>query len=165
MYRIAVLPGDGVGPEIVTQGLRVLEAVSRIDGFEYETTNYPHSGNYYKATGVLITPDTIDEIGQHDALFNGAFGDPTLTEGLIERNVSLAINFRLNLAVNVRPGKLYLPTLSPLKDVSDISIAIVRDTSEDCFVAPGGLVHVDTPDEVALGLLVYTRKAVEQTAR
>jgi 3-isopropylmalate dehydrogenase len=166
-YRIAVMAGDGVGPEIVAQGLRVLEAVAGMDGFEYELTDYPHGADHYRATGELITPETIDEIGSHDALFVGAFGDPTLPEGLIERQVSMTMNLRLDLSTNVRPGRLYHSSLTPLKDyeAGDIDIAIVRESAEDCFAAPGGIVRMGTPDEVAIGLLVYTRKAVERTAR
>jgi 3-isopropylmalate dehydrogenase len=167
VHRIAVLPGDGVGPEIIEQGLRVLDVVAAIDDFAYELTWFPHGGEHYLATGELISDETIDEIGAHEALFQGAYGDPRVPEGLIERQVSMKLNLRLDLGVNLRPGKLYAPHLSPLRlaEGTEIDIALVRDTSEDCFVAPGGIVRPDTDDEVSIGLLVYTRKAVERTAR
>ena len=167
MYRIAVMAGDGIGPEIVEQGLRVLGSVASIDGIAYELTLYPHSGAHYRKTGELISPETINEIAGHDASYVGVFGDPEVPEGLIERGVGMAVNFALDYSINVRPGRLHSASMTPFKglEAGDVDIILVRETSEDCFVAPGGIVRPNTADEVSIGLLVYTRKAVERTIR
>lgn len=167
MHRIGVMGGDGVGPELVREGLRALERASELDRFDYELVHYPHSGNHYRATGVLIEDATIAEIGELDALFFGAVGDPTLPEGTMERGLLHRIVDGLDLGVGVRPGTLYADHLCPLKGVGagDIDAVIVRDTSEDAFVAPGGVLRKGTADEVSLGLLVYTRLAVERVTR
>jgi 3-isopropylmalate dehydrogenase len=167
MYRIGVMGGDGVGPELVTQGLRVLEAVSARYDIEYELAHYPHGGNYYRSSGIMIEDTTIDEIGELDAFFFGAVGDPELPEGTMERGLLLPLVERLDLGVGVRPAQLYREQLTPLraKHTSDLDIVIVRDTTEDCFVVPGGRLRPDTPHEVSIGLLVYTQLAVERTTR
>ena len=167
MYRIGVMPGDGVGPETVDAALRVLTAVQALDGFECETLHYPHSGSHYRATGEFISAATLDEIRGLDALFFGAMGDPALPEGTMERGLLFALFEGLDLSVGVRPGRLYHESLTPLKGrgVGDIDVVIVRDVSEDAFVAPGGLVRPDTAQEVAIGLLVYTRPTVERVLR
>lgn len=167
MHRIGVMGGDGIGPELVAQGLRVLEKVAELDGFDYQLVDMPHSGRHYRETGVLIDDATIAEIGKLNALFFGAVGDPSLPEGTMERGLLHRIVDGLDLGVGVRPGTLYAEHLSPLKGVGpgDIDIVIVRDTSEDAFIAPGGVVRPGTVHEVSLGLLVYTRLAVERVTR
>jgi 3-isopropylmalate dehydrogenase len=167
MHRIGVMGGDGVGPELVTQGLRVLERVAAIDGFDYELVHYPHSGRHYRDTGVLISDATIAEIGEIGAVFFGAVGDPDLPEGTMERGLLHRMVDGLDLGIGVRPGTLYAEHLTPLKGLGagDIDMVIVRDTSEDAFAAPGGVVRQGTPHEISLGLLVYTRLAVERVSR
>lgn len=167
MHRIGVMGGDGIGPELVAQGLRVLERTAELDGFTYELVDFPHSGRHYRETGVLIEDSTIEEIGRLDALFFGAVGDPELPEGTMERGLLHRIVDGLDLGVGVRPGTLYAEHLSPLKGVGpgDIDMVIVRDTSEDAFIAPGGIVRPGTANEVSIGLLVYTRLAVERVTR
>lgn len=167
MHRIGVMGGDGVGPELVREGLRVLERTAQLDGFDFELVHYPHSGAHYRSTGVLIEQDTVEQIGGLDALLFGAVGDPQLPEGTMERGLLHRIIDGLDLGIGVRPGTLYAEHLSPLKGVGpgDIDIVIVRDTSEDAFVAPGGILRPGTPHEVSLGLLVYTRLSVERVTR
>jgi isocitrate/isopropylmalate dehydrogenase len=165
-WRIGVMPGDGVGPETVEQGLRVLDAVRAIDGLAFELRHYPHSGAHYRATGELISDETIDEIGRLDALFFGASGDPSLPLGTMERAMR-HLRERLDLSVGIRPARLHAAHLTPLKNYGpgDIDLLLVRETSEDCYPAPGGTLRPDTSDEVSIGLLVYTRKSVERTVR
>jgi 3-isopropylmalate dehydrogenase len=166
-HRIGVMPGDGVGPETVEQALRVLAAVQELDGFSCEAVHYPHSGSHYRETGTFITPETLKEIRGLDALYFGAMGDPSLPEGVMERGLLFALFEGLDLSVGVRPARLYHESLTPLKGrgPGDLDIVIVRDVSEDAFVAPGGLVRPDTQQEVAIGLLVYTRPTVERVVR
>jgi 3-isopropylmalate dehydrogenase len=151
----------------VEQALRVLEAVEQLDGFSTELIDYPHSARHYERTGEYISQETLDEIRGLDALFFGAMGDPALPEGAMERGLGFALFEGLDLSVGVRPGKLYHESLSPLRDqqAGGIDVVIVRDVSEDAFVAPGGLVRPNTPQEVAIGLLVYTRPTVERVIR
>jgi 3-isopropylmalate dehydrogenase len=167
MHRIGVMGGDGVGPELVAQGLRVLERLAELEGFRYELVSYPHSGAHFRKTGELISESTIEEIGTLDSLFFGAVGDPELPEATMERGLLLPLVESLDLGIGVRPATLYAERLTPLKGMSDgaIDMVIVRDTTEDCFVAPGGIVRKGTDDEVSIGLLVYTHKAVERTVR
>jgi 3-isopropylmalate dehydrogenase len=167
MRKIGVMAGDGIGPEIVEQGLRVLARVADIEGFTYELRYFPHSGSHYRNTGELLSEESIREIGALDALYQGALGDPAYPDGLMEREVSLRLQQRLDLSVGIRPGQLWASGLTPLKRYGrgDIDILLIRDTTEDCFVAPGGFVRRDSADEIAIGLLVYTRKTVERVLR
>jgi 3-isopropylmalate dehydrogenase len=167
MYRIGVMPGDGVGPETTEQAMRVLAAVQEMEGFGVEAIHYPHSGAHYKETGEFISAATLDEIRGLDALYFGAMGDPTLPEGVMERGLLFALFEKLDVTVGVRPATLYHESLTPLKGygAGDIDITLVRDVSEDAFVAPGGLVRPGTQQEVAIGLLVYTRPTVERVIR
>jgi 3-isopropylmalate dehydrogenase len=167
MHKIGVLGGDGIGPELIAQGLRVLERTAELDGFDYELSHFPNSGRHYARTGVIIDPGTVAKIGELDALYFGAVGDPDLPEGTMERGLLHRLVDDLDLGVGVRPGTLYAEHLTPLKDCGpgDVDMVIVRDTSEDAFVAPGGVVRKGTPNEISLGLLVYTRLAVERVVR
>jgi 3-isopropylmalate dehydrogenase len=167
VYKIGLMPGDGVGPEIVDQAIRVLAEVAAIDGFSYEFTSFPQSGAHYRATGELLPQATIDAIGSLDVLFQGAIGDPKYGDGVLEQGIALALMYALDLSIGVRPGKLWAMGLTPLKhyEAGEIDILLVRDTTEDCFVAPGGFVRKGTEHEIAIGLLVYTHKAVERILR
>jgi 3-isopropylmalate dehydrogenase len=166
-HRIGVMGGDGVGPELVTQALRVLRRVSDLYSVDYELTEYPHSADHYLDSGVLLEEDTIEEIGALDALLFGAAGDPRLPEGTMERGLLLRLASQLDLGIGVRPGRLYTAGLSPLKDMDagDIDIVIVRDTTEDAFAVQAGSHRQGADDEVAIGLLIYTRSAVERVTR
>ncbi len=157
--------GEGVGPELVAHGMRVLERAADLFEFDYEVVDYPHRSSHYEATGELLTPESIEAFRQLDAVFYGAHGDP-LPPG---RGTSLIVRLgqALDLGVGVRPATLYSGHLSPLKGRADgdIDMVIVRDTTEDCFAIPGGLMSADTPHEVAVGLLMYTRRSVERVVR
>jgi isocitrate/isopropylmalate dehydrogenase len=157
--------GEGVGPELVAHGLRVLESCAGLYQFDFDLVEYPERSSHYERTGELLTEDGLKRFRAMDAIFFGAWGDP-LPPG---RGTSLVVRLcqALDLGVGVRPATLYAGRLSPLAGRSDgdIDMVIVRDTTEDCFAVPGGLVAAETPDEVAIGLLVYTRRAVERTIR
>jgi 3-isopropylmalate dehydrogenase len=167
MRRIGIMGGDGIGPELVAEAVRALEAVAGLVGFAYELVEYPHSGAHYRRVGAHISDAEIDALASLDALLFGAGGDPSLPPGTIERGLLMRIVDRLDLGIGVRPAKLCCTALTPLKDrgPGDVDLVIVRDTTEDCFVAPGGVVRAGTANEVSLGLLVYTRLAVERTTR
>jgi 3-isopropylmalate dehydrogenase len=157
------MPGDGVGPEVVEGALAVLDAVAAIEGFAVATTIYPHSIGYREPDGSRISEATIDEIGCHEALLFGAQGGPSDGSDVLAERPLVAIGDRLDLSVGVRTARLYAPRLSPLRDPQGpVDLMLVRDVSEDCFVGPGGAAHVGSDHEVAAGLLLYTRAAVDR---
>ena len=107
MHRIAVFPGDGIGPEVVREGLKVLRTVSEVAGFKYELEEFPYSSEHYLATDILLPPDVLQRLRDFSAIYLGAIGDPRLPVGLIERGIILGMRFGLDLYINLRPVKLY----------------------------------------------------------
>jgi 3-isopropylmalate dehydrogenase len=166
-YRIGVIPGDGIGPEVTREGLKVLEAVAVIEGFRFELIDYPYSGQHYLDTGQLVPDSVLDEWRGLDAVLLGAIGHPDVEPGLVERSVILGLRFGLDLYVNLRPIKLYAAHLCPLKDKGpeDIDFVVVRENTEGMYVQIGGNFKRGTPDEVALVNGVYTRKGCERACR
>jgi 3-isopropylmalate dehydrogenase len=166
-YDIAVIPGDGVGPEVVREGLRVLEAVREIEGFRSRETFYPFGAEHYLKTRELMPNSALDELRQFDAIYLGAIGDPRVETGLLERAIVAGVRFGLDLYINLRPVKLYHEVLTPLKGKgpADIDMVFVRENTEDLYVGIHGFFKKDTPDEVALQEMVMTRKGVERAVR
>jgi 3-isopropylmalate dehydrogenase len=166
-YSIGVLPGDGIGPEVTEEGLKVLEAVAAVEGFEYKLVDYPYSGEYYLKTKELVPESVIDEWRTLDAVLLGAIGHPDVEPGLVERSVILGLRFGLDLYVNLRPIKLYAEHLCPLKDKGpgDIDFIVVRENTEGLYSQIGGHFKKGTPDEVALVEGVYTWKGCERACR
>lgn len=167
MYKIAVLGGDGVGPEVIVEALKVLKKASQIYGFEYETTDYPFGSEHYLTTGELMPDSIYSEYRDHDALLLGAIGDPRCEVGLVERAVIAGIRFNLDLYINLRPIKLFSESLCPIKDkkCSDIDMVVVRENTEDLYTGLGGIMKKGTPDEVAVANMVFTRKGCERAIR
>jgi 3-isopropylmalate dehydrogenase len=166
-YNIGVLPGDGIGPEVTQEGLKVLAAVAAIEGFTYELVEYPYSGEHYLKTRELVADDVIDEWRTLDAVLLGAIGHPDVETGLVERSVILGLRFGLDLYINLRPIKLYAEHLCPLKGKSpaDIDFVVVRENTEGFYAQIGGHLKKATPDEVALVNGVYTWKGCERAIR
>ena len=166
-YQIAVLPGDGIGPEVVAEGLKVLKRVSEIEGFKYNLTRYPHGSEHYLKTKELFPDSVLGELKQQDAIYLGAIGDPRVEVGLVERAIIAGIRFGLDLYVNLRPIKLLAEHLCPLKDKKpeDIDMVVVRENTEDLYAGIGGFLKKGTPDEVALQEMVFTRKGCERVIR
>jgi 3-isopropylmalate dehydrogenase len=166
-YNIGVLPGDGIGPEVIREALRVLDAVSKKSGFKLELTHYPYSGEHYLKTKELVTDKIIDEWRQLDAVLMGAIGHPDVEPGLVERNVILGLRFGLDLYINLRPVKLYAEHLCPIKDKKpeDVDMVVVRENTEGLYSQIGGILKKGTPDEVALVNGVYTWKGAERAVR
>jgi len=167
LYKIAVIGGDGVGPEVTRQALKVLKVTSELNGFEYETTDYPFGSEHYLRTGELVPEPIYDEYRQHDAILLGAIGDPRCEVGLVERAVIAGIRFKLDLYVNLRPIKLYSEALCPIKDkkCQDVDMVVVRENTEDVYTGIGGIMKQGTPDEVAIANMVFTRKGCERAVR
>jgi 3-isopropylmalate dehydrogenase len=167
MYKIGAIPGDGIGPEVINEGLKVLQAVSKLEGFTYEMVHYPYSGSHYLKTGELVPPEVIEEWRTLDAVYLGAIGHPDVEVGLVERSVILGLRFGLDLYINLRPVKLYAEHLCPLKDKrpEDVDFVVVRENTEGLYAQIGGLLKKGTPDEVATVTGVYTRKGTERVIR
>jgi 3-isopropylmalate dehydrogenase len=166
-YDIGVIPGDGIGPEVTREGLKVLARVAAIEGFSYRLVEYPYSGEYYLKTKELVPPATIDEWRGLHAIFLGAIGHPDVEPGLVERSVILGLRFGLDLYINLRPVKLYAAHLCPLKDKrpEDVDFVVVRENTEGEYSQIGGHLKKGTPDEVALVNAVYTWKGCERAVR
>ncbi|MEM7164452.1 MAG: 3-isopropylmalate dehydrogenase [Planctomycetota bacterium] len=166
-YKIAVVAGDGIGPEVVAEGLKVLKVASELGGFQYETKEFPYGSEHYLATGELMPDEAFDEIRGFDAIYLGAIGDPRVEVGLVERAVIAGLRFKLDLFVNLRPIKLWSENVCPLKGKKpeDIDFIVVRENTEDAYAGIGGHLKKGTPDEVALQEMIYTRKGVERVIR
>lgn len=166
-YNVGVLSGDGIGPEVVEEGLKVLRTITKNEDFDCNLVDYPYSGAYYLKTRELVPERVIDEWRGLDAVFLGAIGHPDVEPGLVERSVILGLRFGLDLYINLRPIKLYAEHLCPLKDKApeDIDFTVVRENTEGLYAQIGGFLKKGTPDEVATVTGVYTRKGVERAIR
>ncbi|HLA97197.1 MAG TPA: 3-isopropylmalate dehydrogenase [Anaerolineales bacterium] len=166
-YTIGVIPGDGIGPEVISEGLKALKTAMSIDGFGCTFIDYPYSGAYYLKTKELVPDHVIAEWRTLDAVFLGAIGHPDVEPGLVERSVILGLRFGLDLYINLRPIKLYASSLCPLKDKTpeDIDFVVVRENTEGLYAQIGGFLKKGTPDEVATVTGLYTRKGVERAIR
>ncbi len=167
MYTIAVLPGDGTGPEVVAEAIKVLEHVATKKGFAYETTTYDFGGNRYLATGEVLPDSAIDELRGYDAILLGAIGHPDVKPGILEKGILLRLRFALDQYINLRPVKLYPGVPCPLggRGPEDIDFVVVRENTEGLYCGMGGFLKQGTPDEVATQLMVNTRKGVERCIR
>jgi tartrate dehydrogenase/decarboxylase/D-malate dehydrogenase len=141
-YQIPVIPGDGIGPEIIAEGRKVIDAIGETDSFEVEWIDYPHGAEHYLATGELIGEDTLKELRKYPAIYLGSLGDPRVEPGILELGILLRIRFYMDEYVNLRPIKLYEGIDTPLKDktAKDINFTVVRENTEDFYVGLGSRV-------------------------
>jgi tartrate dehydrogenase/decarboxylase/D-malate dehydrogenase len=139
-YKIAVMRGDGIGPEIVEEGLKVLDAVSERENFELDWVEYPHGADHFLETGELLNEDTLKELERYAAIYFGCIGDPRLEPGVLEQGILLALRFYFDQYVNLRPVKLLEGVRTPLagKGPADIDITVVRENTEDFYIGIGG---------------------------
>ncbi|TAM41511.1 3-isopropylmalate dehydrogenase [bacterium] len=167
MYKIAVIPGDGTGPEVVNEGLKVLQAAAKKFVFKYETKFFDFSGKRYLKTGQLVADSDIEELKKYSAIYLGAVGDPEVKPGIIETGVLLKLRFSLDQYINLRPVKLYNSAYCPLKDKKpeDIDFVVVRENSEGLYKGMGEFKDKGTKDEVAIQISYNTRKGVERCIR
>jgi len=164
MYKIAVIPGDGTGPEVIREGLKVLEAVAAKTGFSYEKVIYDLGGERYKRTGEVLPESVLKELRTYDAIYLGAVGHPDVKPGILEQGLLLKIRFSLEQYINLRPVKLYPGVWTPLKDKKpeDIDFVVVRENNEGLYVGEGEFINKGTPDEVAIQVSRNTRKGVDR---
>jgi len=166
-YKIAVLPGDGTGPEVIREGLKVLEAVSKKAGFKYEKVMYGFGGERYKKTKEVLPDSALDEFRKMDAIYLGAVGHPDVKPGILEKGLLLKLRFSLEQYINLRPVKLYPGVWTPIKDKGpeDIDFVVVRENNEGLYVGEGEFKNKGTKDEIALQVSRNTRKGVERCLR
>ena len=167
MYKIAVIPGDGTGPEVTAEALKVLRAVADKTGFRYETREYDYGGARYLATGEVLPEGAVDDLRAYDAILLGAIGHPDVKPGILEKGILLYLRFALDQYINLRPVKLYPNVETPLKDKgpADVDYVVVRENTEGLYAGAGGTLKKGTPDEVAIQESINTRKGVERCLR
>jgi 3-isopropylmalate dehydrogenase len=167
MPTIAVIPGDGVGKEVVDEAMRVLDRVSELEDVRFETVLYPFGADHYLKTGDLMPASAFDEFKDMDAILLGAIGDPRVDVGVLERAIVGGIRWNLDMYINLRPIKLYAEYLTPIKDKKpeDIDMVFVRENTEGLYIGVGGFFKKGTEDEVAIQQMVMTRKGVERVVR
>jgi 3-isopropylmalate dehydrogenase len=167
MYKIAVMPGDGTGPEVVREGLKVLKSVSEKFNFKYETKTFDWGGERYLKTGETIPQGGLEEIKEFDTIFLGAIGHPGVKPGILEKGILLKTRFDLEQYINLRPVKLYPGVWTPVKDKGpeDIDFVVVRENNEGLYKGMGEFQNKGTKDEVALQISYNTRKGVERCIR
>ncbi len=164
---IAVIGGDGTGPEVVAEGLKVLEAVAALDGFSYTLSEFHFGGDHYLKTGEVLPAGAVEELSQFDAIYLGAVGHPDVAPGILEKGLLLQLRFQLDQYINLRPVKLLPGVETPLADKGpeDIDFVVVRENTEDLYCGVGGFLKKGTPDEVASQTALYSRKGCERCIR
>ena len=167
MYKIAVIPGDGTGPEVVREGLKVLKAIALKCDFKYETRIFDFGGERYLKTQKTIEEEDIQELKKYSAIYLGAIGHPEVKPGILETGILLKIRFSLDQYINLRPVKLYNADFCPLKDKKpeDVDFVVVRENSEGLYKGMGEFKNKGTDDEVALQISYNTRSGVERCIR
>jgi len=166
-YDIAVIAGDGIGPEVTREAMKVLDAAAEIYGFGTRRSVLPFGTEHYLRTQEIFPDAAFEAVKHMRAIFLGAIGDPRVPVGLIEYGVIAKMRFELDLYVNLRPIRLYDESLCPLKDKgpADVDMVIVRENTEDAYVGAHGFTHKGQPHEVATQTMVYTRAGVERVIR
>jgi 3-isopropylmalate dehydrogenase len=165
--KLAVIPGDGIGTEVVAEGLKILDAAAHLAGMTFERTSYDLGAKRYNATGETLPASVLAEIKEHDAILLGAVGDPSVPPGVLERGLLLAMRFELDHHVNLRPVKLFPGVATPLagKGPEDIDFVVCREGTEGPYAGAGGTLRKGTPHEVAIEDSMNTRFGVERIIR
>ncbi len=166
-YHIGVIGGDGTGPEVVREGIKVAEAAMNKYGFKVDWVYYDLGGERYKRTGEILPEGVLPELKKLDGIYLGAIGHPDVKAGILERGLLLRLRFELDQYINLRPVKLYPNVDSPLKDKKpeDIDFVVVRENTEGLYAGAGGVLRKGTPHEVATQESINTRMGVERCLR
>ena len=167
MYQIAVIPGDGTGPEVTVEAMKVLDAACKKYGVKYETTEYDLGGERYKRSGEILPDSVLEELRGADTILLGAVGHPDVKPGILEKGLLLRLRFELDQYINLRPVQLYPGVDCPLKDKGpeDINFVVVRENTEGLYAGAGGFLRKGGPHEVAIQSSVNTRMGVERCLR
>lgn len=163
--RLAVVAGDGIGPEVVAEGLKVLDVVAPGVGLDVVPTHYDLGARRWHATGETLPDSVLEEVRGHDAILLGAVGDPGVPSGVLERGLLLRLRFALDQFVNLRPSRLLPGVASPLAAPGDVDLVVVREGTEGPYTGNGGALRVGTPHEVATEVSVNTAFGVERLVR
>jgi 3-isopropylmalate dehydrogenase len=163
-YRLAVMPGDGTGPEVTAEAVKVLKAAAEKFGFKVELTEFDFGGERYKRTGETLPDSAVEELRKFDSILLGAIGHPDVKPGILEKGILLKARFELDQYINLRPVKLYPGVACPLKDKGpkEIDYVVVRENTGDLYTGTGGFTMRGTPQEVAVQSAVYTRFQVDR---
>src|SRR3954467_8624700 len=166
-HKIAVIGGDGTGPEVAREGVKVLQAVAKLENLEFNLTNLDWGGDRFLKTGAALPDDGLDQLRKFDAILLGAVGHPDVAPGILERKLLLDLRFGLDQYINLRPVKLFPGVVSPLRDKGpeDIDFIVVRENTEDLYCGVQGFLHKGTPYEVATQTALYTRRGCERCVR
>ena len=168
VVRLAVIPGDGIGPEVTAEALKVLEQATP-PGTKFEPTRYDLGAERYVATGEVLPDSVLEEIREHDAILLGAVGgrpgDPNLPPGILERGLLLRLRFELDHYVNLRPSRIFPGAVSPLAAPGKVDFVVVREGTEGPYTGNGGALRVGTPAEIATEVSVNTAYGVERVVR
>ncbi len=167
MHDIAVIAGDGIGPEVVREGLKVLDVAASVHGFRVRTEAMPYGADHFLKTGETFPDSALRAVHDFEAVFLGAIGDPRVETGMLERAIISGLRFGLDLYVNLRPVRLYDARFCPLKDrgPEDLDFIVVRENTEDAYAGLGGILKKGTPNEVAVQEMIYTRAGCERVIR
>ena len=163
-YKIAVIPGDGTGPEVVAEGVKVLTAAASKYKFALDFTYFDYGGDRYLKTGKIISDEEVQNLRNFDAIYLGAIGHPDVKPGILETGLLLKIRFDLDQYINLRPVKLYPGVDCPLKDKrpEDIDFVVIRENTGGIYTGHGGVTRKGTPDEIATQVMVYDRRTVDR---
>ncbi|MDY6842532.1 MAG: 3-isopropylmalate dehydrogenase [Thermodesulfobacteriota bacterium] len=167
MYKIAIIPGDGTGPEVIREGLKILNAVAQLEHISYETVSFDFGSERYLKTGNTITDKEMEELAKFNAIYLGAIGHPDVPPGILEKGILLNIRTTLDQYINLRPVKLYPGVDTPLKDKQpeDIDFVVIRENTEGLYCGSGGFLKKGTKAEVAVQESINTRFGVERCIR
>ena len=166
-YKLAIIPGDGTGPEVVNEGLKVLAASAQKFGFKYDAHTFDFGGARYLRTKEVLPASAIEDLKKFDAIFLGAIGHPDVKPGILEKGILLKLRFDLDQYINLRPVQLFDERFCPLKGKKpeDIDFTVVRENSEGLYKGLGEFQNKGTQDEVAIQISHNTRRGIERCVR
>lgn len=166
-YKLAVIPGDGIGPEVITEGTKVLDAAGKKHGFAFDTTFFDYGGTRYLKTGEILSDKEVEGLKKFDAIYLGGIGHPDVKPGILEKGILLKLRFDLDQYINLRPVRLYENVNTPIKNKGPehINYTVVRENTGGLYTGVGEFQKKGTPDEVAIQSMIYSRKQVERCIR
>ena len=164
-YKLAVIPGDGIGPEVVAEGLKVLDVIAAKHGLTFAKTEYELGAKYWHKTGETLPDSILAELAKADVILLGAVGDPSVPSGVLERGLLLKLRFAFDHYINLRPTKLYPGVASPLANPGDVDFIVVREGTEGPYIGAGGVLALGTENEIATEESINTRRGAERAIR
>jgi 3-isopropylmalate dehydrogenase len=164
-FNLAVIAGDGIGPEVVAEGLKVLDRVASKYDLSFHKVHYDLGASHWHATGEVLSDETMAEIAKSDVILLGAVGDPTVPSGVLERGLLLKLRFAFDHYINLRPSKLHKGVISPLATTEPIDFIVIREGTEGSYVGAGGNLASGTEHEIAVEESLNTRRGAERVIR